>query len=74
MLIHFSSLQKEGDNFTILVASADKNGPLSGQAALKNQPNLKFSVQYGDHSEAMTKIVAELKQARSCRLSFVITL
>jgi hypothetical protein len=47
-----------------LVASADKTGPLSGNATLKSQPNLNFSVEYGDHSEALSKTVAELEKVK----------
>ena len=55
-------LLKEGEKLIVLVASADKTGPLSGKAELKSLPNLNFSVQYGDHSEALTKSVAELEK------------
>ncbi|KAF8964677.1 aflatoxin-detoxifizyme [Flammula alnicola] len=59
-------VMKNGPNdFTLLVASADKAQPLAvHEIDINSGDKAKLQVQYGDFSEALTKVVDALKEAK----------
>ena len=58
-------VRKDGPNdFTLLVASAEKNTNIKGGTLDINGQTATLKVEYGDHSEAMRKSADALKKAK----------
>ena len=58
-------VRKDGPNdFTLLVASADKNANVKEETISINGQTVNLKIEYGDHSEAMRRSVDALKKAK----------
>jgi len=58
---------KNGPNdFTLLVASAHTQPPALHEIDVSGGGKAKLTVQYGDFSEDLAKVVAALKEVRNC--------
>jgi dipeptidyl-peptidase-3 len=58
-------LRKDGPNeFTLLVASADKNTDIKEESVSINGQTVTLKIEYGDHSEAMRRASDALKKAK----------
>lgn len=58
-------VRKDGPNdFTLLVASADKNTSIKEETISINGQTVTLKIEYGDHSEAMRRSVDALKKAK----------
>ncbi|KAF5352974.1 hypothetical protein D9758_007928 [Tetrapyrgos nigripes] len=65
LLNEINRVRKNGtDDFTLLVASADKGKPaVHDNLTVSESQKIKLTVEYGDCSDALTKVVASLKEA-----------
>lgn len=67
VVIHHRVVKNGPSNFTLLVASADTSQSVAvHEIEVRGGSKAKLTIQYGDFSGALVKVVAALKEVHLC--------